>query len=382
MESTKSSRRKERPVYAFISHESACDILRAIDITSEKLIRWPNEPRELPRHRNTVTTQGMFKQFASTTDLPAYGLTRTPVDLLVSKAAQRSRGKVAQFHVWKGDVPAEAMVRLSEELFVSSPEFVLVQMAGWHTKIAPVVEGFADELSDTREAYAMAHLEGEPPYDDPFVWDQTSRLLQLALVAMEFMGSYRLSSTSETASYERAPLTSADDIRQFVSSLPRVYGKNRIETALTLALPHSASPMETALALMLSLPVEYGGFGLPKPELNRSLPVDAHETLWSGGPAITPDFLWTEANLVIEYESNEWHGGAGARKLAHDATRANVLSTMGYHVMRVTTLNIQQLAEVERLARQVAMQLGVTLAEPDDAMRIRRTKLHQLLMSQ
>lgn len=369
-------------MYAFISHESACDVLRAIDTTSEQLTRWPNEPRELPRHRNTVTTQGMFKRLAGTTDLSAYGLTRTPVDLLVSKAAARSRGKAVRFHVWKGDVPAESMVRLSEELFVSTPEFVLVQMAGWHTKIMPVVDEFANELGDTREAYAMAHIEGEPPYDDPFVWDQTSRLLRLVLVAMEFMGSYRLSASGETTSYGCPALTSADDIQRFVDSLPRVYGKNRIETALALAMPHSASPMETALALMLSLPVEYGGFGLPKPKLNRSLSVDDHEALWSGGSEITPDFLWPDANLAIEYESGEWHGSAGARKLAQDATRANLLNTMGYHVLRVTTLNIQQLAEVERLAQQVAMQLGVTLAEADDVLRIRRMKLHQLLMAQ
>ena len=369
-------------MYAFVSHTSACDVLRDIGDTSASLPRWPTESRELPRHRNTVTTQGMFRQFASSVDLTSYSLTRTPIDLLVPKATQRSRGKAARFHAWKGNVPAQAMYRLTEELFVSTPEFVLVQMAGWHTKEMPVLEDFSQKLTETRKAYAMAGIDEKPPYDNPIEWDQSARVLQLTLLAMEFMGTYRLAAPGGETSYDRTSLTSVDSVTRFVDAMPRVYGKNRIEAALSLALPHSASPMETTLALLLSLPTEFGGFGLPKPKLNRSLPVGDHERLWAGGPAITPDFLWPNAKLVIEYESDEWHGSAGARKLARDASRANVLSAMGYHVMRMTTINIRQPAEVERLARQVGMRLGVTIAEPDDVLRIRRAKLHRLLMSQ
>lgn len=369
-------------MYAFISHESACEVLRVIGDTSEGLPRWPSEPRVLPRHRNTVTTQGMLRQFVSSTDLATYGLTQTPIHLLVPKAAERSRGKTARFHAWKGDVPARAMLRLSEELFVSTPEFALVQMAGWHTRIGPIADTFADELKTARETYSMAGIEEQPPHDDPFLWNKAVQTLKLILVAMEFMGTYRLATPDGTTTYGRAPIVSASRIERFVDSMHRVYGRNRVEAVLSLAMPHSASPMETALALMLSLPTEYGGFGLPRPKLNRPIPVEHHEFLWTGGATIKPDILWPDARLVIEYDSDEWHGSVGAHKLARDATRSNVLSTLGYNVLHVTTRNIQRLTDVELLAHQVAVRLGDAPAAPDEILRIRRGRLHRLLLRQ
>lgn len=369
-------------MYAFLSHTSALDVLRTLEDGGNRLPLWPSEPRELPRHYNTVTTQRMFREFAASCDLRSYGVTRTPVDLLVPKASQRSRGASASFHVWKGNVPTQALIRVEESLFVSTPPFILLQMAGWHSKVSPVSEAFTQELQAEREAHAMANIEGTVPYDDPFAWNRSSRLVSLVLVAMELMGTYRLAAPGGETRYQQKALLTATEMGRLLAGVPRAYGKNRIEAALDLALPHSASPMETALALMLSLPEAYGGYGLPQPQLNRACPVGNHERLWDGGPTITPDLLWEDANLVIEYDSDGMHGSLGAHKLARDATRANVLSAMGYTVLRMTTLNIQSLAEVERIATQVAERLGTSIVEPSDALRIRRGKLHALLMQQ
>lgn len=121
-------------MYAFLSHISALDVLRTIENDGQGLPLWPSEARELPRHYNSVTTQRMYKEFAAQHDLAKYGITRTPVDLLVPKASQRSKGAQARFHAWKGNVPVNSMLRLEESLFVSKPEFVLLQVAGWHSK--------------------------------------------------------------------------------------------------------------------------------------------------------------------------------------------------------------------------------------------------------
>ncbi|MBP3893582.1 MAG: hypothetical protein J6D34_06005 [Atopobiaceae bacterium] len=369
-------------MYAFLSHTSALDALRTIEGGGAGAPLWPAEPRELPRHRNTVTTQRMFKELAAECDLASYGITRVPVDLLVPKASQRSRGASARFHAWKGDIPNGSMIRLEESLFVSTPPFILLQMAGWHTRIQPTEEAFVKELRATREAHAMANAEGPIAYDDPFAWEQSSRLISLALVAMELMGTYRMAFPGGSTRYQQPPLLTATDMRDFLARVPRAYGQNRLDIVMGLAIPHSASPMETALALMLGLPEAYGGYGLPQPQLNRSCPVANHERLWDGGEAITPDLLWEDAKLVIEYDSDEMHGSAGPHKLAGDATRANVLSALGYTVLRMTTLNIQSQADVERLATQVAGLLGRSLPEPSEELRIRRSKLHTMLMRQ
>lgn len=369
-------------MYAFLSHISALDVLRTIENDGQGLPLWPSEARELPRHYNSVTTQRMYKEFAAQHDPAKYGITRTPVDLLVPKASQRSKGAQARFHAWKGNVPVNSMLRLEESLFVSKPEFVLLQVAGWHSKTDPIINGFARELKAAREVGPAASLDEPVPYDDPFAWDNTRRLVDLVLVAMELMGTYRLAAPGGTTRYGQQQLLTFASVEQFMRGVGRAYGKNRLDTALSLALPHSASPMETALYLLLCLPERYGGFGLPRPKLNRELPVKEHERLWDGGASITPDLLWADAKLIIEYDSNEMHGGLGPIKLAQDATRANVLSALGYTVLRVTTRNIQSPAEVERIAWQVASKLGVELAEPSDALRIRRGKLHALLMRQ
>ena len=169
-------------MYAFLSHTSALDALRTLPDGGCNLPLWPSQPRELPRHYNTVTTQRMFKEFSASCDLSAYGITRRPVDLLVPKASQRSRGALASFHVWKGNIPAKALIRAEESLFISRPEFILLQMAGWHSKVSPVSETFTQELQAAREAHAMANIQGPVPYDDPFAWDQSSRLVGLELL--------------------------------------------------------------------------------------------------------------------------------------------------------------------------------------------------------
>lgn len=368
-------------MYAFLSHETALDVLRSLGAEAMRLPRWPAEPRELPRHRNTVTTQRGLKEYAATVDLASYGATRSPIDLLVPKAEQRSRGKGARFHAWKRPLPTQSLIRLEESLFVSTPEFAIVQMAGWHARQEPVIEDFARELRDTQEAEALVGLEGPTPYDDPIVWNRMRLLLRMVLMMMELMGSYRLPTPTQGTRYQQPALMSAESLEGFMAGVDRLYGANRLHDALALALPHSASPMETALALMLSLPECYGGYGLPQPTLNRELPVRDHELLWYGGPAITPDLLWEDAKLLVEYDSDEEHGSTGPRKLANDATRANVLTALGYSVLRATTLNVQTLADVDRLAQQVASGLGIELPKPDDVLRIRRTKLHRLLMT-
>lgn len=367
-------------MYAFLSHTSACEALRSLGNAVLQLPSWPKEPRELPRHYQTVTTQRMFKEFSSAVDLAAYGITRSPVDLLVPKASQRSRGKLAHFHAWNPNVPAHALLRLEETLFVSTPEFVLLQMAGTHTRKAPIADKLAAELHERQDAYAQAGINEHVPYDDPFEWHARCIELEMILIATEFMGSYRLGSTSMPTTYQLKPIMTRTSMNQFVSDMPRMYGRNRLDVTMDYAFPQSASPMETALALLLSLPKAYGGYGLPKPVLNRKLPVSNHERLWAGGPSIRPDLLWENAKLAIEYDSNEEHGDAGPRKLADDAARANVLTSMGYSVLRVTTLNIMSPDEVDRLAQLVADKLGVTFAEVDEALQLRRKRLHELLV--
>ena len=367
---------------AFLSNLSACEVLRHLGGDAGAKRRWPQESCRLPRWGASVSTQGDFASFAAEHDLKGLGALTAPVHLLVPDANAYSRGKLARFHVWKKELPVNAFLQVQDSVFVSTPEFVLAQMGGCNFKAPQVLETFRPELRAIQEAQAIIDPTARAAYDDPISWARKERVVRMACLASEFAGAYRLPVGDAATRFELPPLTSCMQIRQFVDGIDRLYGRNRVRLALDFAFDRSASPMETALALMLAFPVEYGGYGLARPELNKPLPCKKWARLWDGGDHITPDLLWEDAHLVLEYDSDEAHAGQGPRKVASDATRANVLTAMGYTVLRATTGNVTSLLGIDRAARQVAAQLGVTVAEADDITLIRRHKLHTLLMCQ
>ncbi len=368
-------------MYAFLSHSSACDALRALDKDVSRFSRWPNRPRKLPRYGDCVSTQRAFHEYAREVDLKAYGMSDNTVHLLVPSASSRSRGKSATFHVWSRDLPAHSLYRLSDTLFASAPEFVLFQMAAQNFKSEPLIDDFVKKGQDEREFLKRIGSDEKLVYDDPFSWERKARLISMALVATEFAGYYRLPTALHDTRYRQKPLVTLENQYAFLGANPNLYGVSRARKALELAFDRSASPMESALALMLSLPVEFGGFGLPKPELNKGIPTKQFESMWDGGPVITPDLQWEDHKIAVEYESDEFHNRLGASKADSDAVRANVLTAMGYAVFRATKSTAQSISNTMRLARQVAQAMGGAVADPSEVETIRRQKLQSLLMS-
>ena len=91
---------------------------------------------------------------------------------------------------------------------------------------------------------------------------------------------------------------------------------------------------------------------------------------------------WEKMKLLqLEYDSAAFHDTA-KRAAGHDAVRANILTSLGYRVFRVTPRVVRSLVGVELLARQLASALGVTLAEPDEIQALRRRRLYVQLMPQ
>lgn len=124
--------------------------------------------------------------------------------------------------------------------------------------------------------------------------------------------------------------------------------------AVRYAVDGSASPMETALALMLSLPKSEGGYGLPKPQMNRVLPLDA-ET----GRVRVADLFWPEPKVVVEYDSDAFH--TEKEKLRRDALRRNQLESQSVTVLTATAGHLSSLAALDELAGQIARALGRSL---------------------
>jgi hypothetical protein len=98
--------------------------------------------------------------------------------------------------------------------------------------------------------------------------------------------------------------------------------------------------------------------------------------MW-GDDFITPDLLWDDAHLAIEYDSDAFH--TASRRIANDARRRDVLTELGYRVITVTTEHMRSAPEIERVATLVAKHLGQALPDLADADWAERAKFQARL---
>lgn len=367
---------------AFVSHESACNALRLIysDVGKDaKVPRWPQSARSLPGPDECVSGQRAFGEAGVGDVLSGLGLTARPVDLIVSAQATRSSGAKARFHVWSGVLPRDALLLVTNDLLVSGPEFVIVQLCS--------AQGKLDALLDAHVAAVRAEAElaasvdsADTAIDHPLRWESIRRLVAATVVACEFAGTYRLGVGSGSTAYRAPRIMEAAGLGRFTEEAGKSQGTLRARRAGELMLEGSASPMETVLALMLTLPVDFGGYGLEKPLLNQAIDVRHLKGTLSDRDEVVPDFLWPAQRVALEYDSDEFHVRRGKGQLKRDATRANILTAMGYRVFRVTPQTVRSLPGLSLLARQIARALDVEPMETTPLQGLRRSKLFMQLM--
>ncbi len=365
--------------YAFLGAGAACEVLRCLpseDFAGAK--RWPPEPRRLPSRENCVSNQREAKAFLAENDLLGMGVISTPIDLLVSSKQARSSGKVATFHVWSGNVFAGACIRLGDSLVCSGPEFVVLQACASVAKLDGLLEGHAAAVQAEREALAITGGGGYVLVDHPVKWEQIKRLVGAAYLTCEFCGTYRLSFGEIATNFHATPLMSLESLREAAAQVAPSVAYRRGIKVVDLAFGGAASPMEASLALLLTLPVDYGGFGIKKPQLNACVDLTTDSGL-SRLDVVRPDFLWADERVALEYDSAQFHEGVKASP-GIDATRWNALTAAGYRVFRATERTVRALTDVTELAVQIAHALGVKLEEPSDLQALRRQRLFAFLM--
>lgn len=190
---------------------------------------------------------------------------------------------------------------------------------------------------------------------------QRDELAEHVRCAMELCGTYALGPNERDAvtRYGLDALSSKEKIRAYAQENHGVKGSGKALSALRYVCDGSASPMETALCMLLCLPPSSGGYGLPLPELNAELPVIQH----LGGKRVKGvrygDLVYRAARLIIEYQSRLFHENAGSAD--KDEDRRDDLEVMDYHVMFVTPGRIKDFERFEGIVQRVAHHLGVSL---------------------
>lgn len=198
--------------------------------------------------------------------------------------------------------------------------------------------------------------------------------IDLLQLGFELCGTY-------TASIQRPSFTNRIKIEKELASSSEKgnRGVKACRKALRFLIEKSASPRETALALLLSLPRTEGGYGLPKPQLNYHIHIPKTLQHRIKQRSLYCDLFWPDANLAVEYDSDAFH--AYTQKIALDSSRRDILSYLGIEVISVTNYQISNIRELDQIAHTVAKKLGTTIrSEHRYNYFQRKIRLHRTLL--
>ena len=255
------------------------------------------------------------------------------IELGVFSRQRRANRKHLKTRLLSKRLPAKSLISASRKMSFASPELIIAQLAAKYTPV------------------------------------------KLAQIIMEFTGTYSLSPDTFDSRYETrygAPqVTTASRIRAMAQHMPRVVARHKLAAALEMAIEGSASPAETIIALMLSLPAEKGGYEMGVPVLNPRIqaPENMREHLFQG--EYYPDIFFQDCFADVEYESTAFHldpvtanwqhhelalwRDVAADKAADDRRRMRELQALGVQVIPATHKDIVSVDNMDRLVWALAL---------------------------
>ena len=213
---------------------------------------------------------------------------------------------------------------------------------------------------------------------------QASRALSDCAVVQlvsEFCGLFAPDFESELGLASCPPLLSLEELAgelKHIEAMRKAEGRRSPQGLLRLcrlggyAVERAASPSETNLALLLALPVEWGGYGLPKPQMNMRVRL--------GGEFgdVVCDLGWEEAGLVMDYHGELVHAQSG--RALSDTRKANALGHAGIELLEVRKRQLYSRDLTDELAWMVAERLGAELGLEDRGFRTAQLRLRRDLL--
>lgn len=275
-----------------------------------------------------LTTEGVWAECSlAPLELPRDAATRIchassvlgldgPLDIVVGKPEARRASLGARCHAWRGPIPDGLICCPEPGVYVVAPEIALLQVIA--------------ELG----------------------------LYRALALAMELCGTYSLDSV-RGCEFDVLPITNSARIGHLVEIAGRVRGLDVARQIARHCLDGSASPRETALAVMLSLPRRLGGWGCPKPQLNAEIRLSESAAIQCGRSYLVADLFYRKAKLDIEYQGKEWHTADEGR--SRDEARQNALMQMGYSCVFVAAGQLADESKVDGVAELIKRRSGLRL---------------------
>jgi len=271
-----------------------------------------------------------------------------PVHAFVADRAKGANAKHLITHVLGQPAPHGAFLDLGHDVCMCAPHFTFMQMAAQVDLVDAVRIGM--ELCG---AYSQWRLE-PGIMGDPY---------------------YREHSETQACTFELPPVMKSSRAEAFVVRQSALRGSVGARTALKWVVDNSASPMETAVYLLLCLPKRLGGYGLPKPILNPKLIISTPD----GTKERYPDLYWIGASIDVEYNSDLSHSGEWARY--RDSKREVELTVANVRVLPLTRRQLMNASEFDTFAQGLRKMLGIRSRKADSEWAYRRDQLRSRLLS-
>lgn len=205
---------------------------------------------------------------------------------------------------------------------------------------------------------------------------QTATLVslpQLISIGYELCGSY----AHEEPAGPSAPLTTPRKLASYCDKLPNADGASAARKAARHVLGGSASPMETAVSIELSLPYSLGGKNFPAPLLNHNVKLTDSAAIIAGRRSLRYDLFWPEALLAVEYDSKQHHSSNAAR--IKDSQKRAASANMGVTVIGITEKQFLNMLEFDEIAATLAKLLGHRIRPRSKNHRAKRFELRAQL---
>ena len=319
-----------------LSHTTALEVLRSVTL-KRALERGERASAPLPeRSPSRAEIGAVLERFPRLT---------LPIHVCATRQGHVVSPQLARVHRSRVALPAGSTIRLTDEVFCSSPEHLVVQMAPTLTR------------------------------------------LELVFLLGELLGTYAIAPEHEDGMFKRrVPLTTRERILAHLDALGPVPGTAQVRSALGMACERSASPYETRLSMRLGLKPSLGGYHLRV--LSMNAPIEVVRIKAALGTGIRkPDVLLGAASVHAPFSGVSFDYNGGLHKtpegFERDARRQNEMLAVDFKNYVLTKSLYEDLDYMDGIVARARKDLGMSAPHltRDEAARrrARRAWLHDEL---
>lgn len=237
-----------------------------------------------------------------------------PYDVLVSSSSELRRWPGVRCHRCPTDLPPKSFIEIAPDVYVASPELCFVLRA--------------QELS----------------------------LAKTMMLGSRYCGTFALDTRQPSGLRQRSAISTPERLISYAGAAYRLKGSRRAKTAALHVGVGSASPMESATHLLLTLPKRLGGYAFKSPSLNYAVPLNARARRIAGKSYIVIDAFWPDFDYGLEYQGRFSH--ASDRDIASDIARQLAADADGITLQMVTSRQFLDPAQRRYLVQKIAAHIN------------------------